>query len=503
MFVSRQVCYLFLFFLSITSSDLHAYDKKKLRARQSYYKAKVYYEMGQHRKSVKLLKTATRLDPENMWFQNAMNHFSATSGKKANIRNKQVKKVSQPLQMVLSTSNTGIYQSKNKKQGLSRDAFELALKTARQAGLDNDTLLSHLYNNVACGLLMDQAVCQNRNTKEEAHRSIHFNIILKVCSLFQQALLHFPDNLTVIRNLEVIYNSMDSLDQPQLAERGLLPGEGFVQSSNIQNLSKADITHQKRPAPAKPKKSASLIAGEFKELVQLAESYDEIVLLIDNSVSMDERIPSIGKSRYEVLKQILTNIMVYLDDSVAVGCLSVSGNHCSAPPVLSIPPVKGMQANLLRQIISLETKGKTPLDLRMEQATSLFTDASKRRMILLCSDGLNTCYGFNTCDIAQKIKQRGIDIHVLSLLVDKMTNLKEYAVYDCVSESGGGKLWKIDDQGEIEQTATELPVMLYPVLLPDQISKLKCLGPNYHHTYVIPLSAQLSIDEGNGWVIKN
>lgn len=501
--LSRSSLWLVVIVAFLLPAIAMAADQKKLRARQSYYKAKVYYEMGQHRKSVKLLKTATRLDPENMWFQNAMNHFSATSGKKVNIRNNNVKKVSQPLQMVLSTSNSGIYQSKNKKQGLSRDAFELALKTAIQAGLNNDTLLSHLYNNVACVLLMDQAVCQNRNTKEEAHRSIHFNIILKVCSLFQQALFHFPDNPTVIRNLEVIYNSMDSLDQPQLAERGLIPGLRFTKRTSGNDASIPDMSQQARPAPAKPKKSASLIAGEFKELVQLAESYDEIVLLIDNSVSMNERIPSIGKSRYEVLKQILTNIMVYLDDSVAVGCLSVSGNHCSAPPVLSIPPVKGMPANLLRQIISLETKGKTPLDLRMEQATSLFTDASKRRMILLCSDGLNTCYGFNTCDIAQKIKQRGIDIHVLSLLVNKMTNLKEYAVYDCVSESGGGKLWKIDDQGEIEQTATELPVMLYPVLLPDQISKLKCLGPNYHHTYVIPLSATLSIDEGNGWVIKN
>lgn len=502
MFLRRHICFLFLFFLSITSSDLHAYDRKKLRARQSYYKAKVYYEMGQHRKSVKLLKTASRLDPENMWFQNAMNHFAATSGKKSNIRNNNVKKVSQPLQIVLSINNAGIYQSKNKKQGLSRDAFELALKTARQVGLKNDTLLSHLYNNMACGLLMDQAVCQNRNTMEEAHRSIHFNIILKVFNLFHQALLHFPDNPTVIRNLEVIYNSMDSLDQPVLAARGLFPWQGFVKDHTENTLTRPAISKQVSAKTIKTLKSASLISGEFKELVQLAESYDEIVLLIDNSVSMNERIPSIGKCRYEVLKQILTKIMIYLDDSLAVGCLSVSGNHCSAPPLLSISPVKGIRANLLQQIITLETKGKTPLDLRMEQATSLFTDASKKRMILLCSDGLNTCYGFNTCDIAQKIKERGIDIHVLSLLVDKMSNLEEYAVYDCVSESGGGKLWKIDDQGEIEQTAMELPVMLYPVLLPDQISKLKCLGPNYHHTYIIPLSANLSIDEGNGWVIK-
>lgn len=96
---------------------------------------------------------------------------------------------------------------------------------------------------------------------------------------------------------------------------------------------------------------------------------------------------------------------------------------------------------LITAIDQIKFRGKTPLDLRMQQAVNLFTsDKNLRKMMLLCSDGINNCHGFNTCEIAASLRLNGIDVHVLSLLDDPYKYYKDFSVYDCITENNAGKL---------------------------------------------------------------
>ena len=467
-----------------------------------YYKAKLLMEQQRTKSARKALRTAYRLDPENISYQNALDHFSEGKVRRPPLTKRTTSaNLNSSLQAILNQTNTGIYHSKTGNHSQSRHAFEKAWRLANRQTETNDTLMSILINNMACARLMDQAVCHNRAAEASPHLSIHIGIIHCIGAELSQALQYHPGNTTAYQNLQQLYQSLDSLDQP-----------GFVKfmaavHSTAQSTTERQANSESRSGISDPPSvndiPRKVVSGPYKDLIDFVNGYDEVVLLIDNSVSMEKNVGYDGPSRFQTMREIVKAILLFSDDRVKMGAMSVSGNHCSEAPDFVFPPENESKNTLLEALMNLKIRGKTPLDLRMRQAVGLFKGGiNSRRMMLLCSDGLNTCNGFNTCEIAASIRQQGIDVHVLSLLEDNNKYYREFAVYDCITEDGAGRLWKIDPSGQIDQIETRIPVMLYPVLLPASIKKMTCLGPSYHHTYSVELPAALVPDKENGWVVR-
>lgn len=488
------------FTLMLLVLNAHAGDGKKLRARHSFYRAKLMLEQQQLKKAKRSIRLANKLEPGNIIYQNALNHFKAQNRDALKPTRSNSNSAETSIQTLLHHTNNAIYYSQHGHHSKCRKALGHALDNGVQLENINDTLISHIFNNMACGIVMDQAVCFNKKTEPAPHLSIHMNILLMATKYFMLSLKHFPTNPTTLSNIDLIYNSLDSLDQPTLAKR--IANKPVISEGNskINTIKNEAPSHQ----GVKPhNKSTNTVTGPYRELIALLNSYDEVVLLLDNSSSMELTVSMAGPTRFSIMKQIVKNILVSVDTSVKLGCLTISGAYCRSEPVFKGAVGEVPTLKILNELETLATHGKTPLDLRMQQATALFSeDRNKLKMILVCSDGINTCNGFNTCEIASEIKSRGIDIHVLSLLDNKFKFLKEFSVYDCIATNGGGQLWKIDHEGGIEQIESKIPIMIYPLKLPVSLSKITCLGPNYHHTYAIYLPAGLIPDTENGWIVK-
>ncbi len=483
-----------------------AKDGKKKRARYNYYAAKIYQENQNFKKAHKSLKKAVRLDPGNVYFSNALHQYSPAESKKKTIPENEKRTVSDPVQQALMLVNQGIHQSKNNSFFQSRESFKKALYTINKLPLANDTLLSHLYNNYASSLILDQAICFNPFIEDRPHVTIHMKILQRAIGIYLLSLKHFPGNPTPINNLETIYKSLDSIDRAAVPEipygRTDLyrdsPSGSSLEAFNQAALQKAEEDKRK----AEKHRRAAQTPLEFRELIKVVNTYDEVMLLLDASRSMNEPLSGLNASRLDWMKYLLRNVMIYLDTEVALGCLSVAGVYCSAEPDIRIRAGSVGNEIILSEIEGLKPSGKTPLDKRLLQSKAYFTKKQNRKMILICSDGMNTCGSFQTCEIVEEIRRDSIDVHVLSFLVDKVKNLMEYAVYDCIAEIGGGQLWKIDASGAIEESGASLPIMIYPVILPNAFEKYRCLGDHYLHSYKIPLPNSLIPDMENGWRVR-
>jgi tetratricopeptide (TPR) repeat protein len=498
-----KVCFTALLLLPLMTS---AKDGKKKRARYNYYAAKIYQENQNFRKAHKCLKKAVRLEPGNVYFRNALYHYSLATQKKKTLPEEEKGTVSDPVQQALMLVNNGIQQSASNSFFRSRESFKKALHLIKKQPLANDTLLSHLYNNYASSLILDQAICFNPFIEDRPHVTIHMKILQRAIGIYLLSLKHFPGNPTPIINLETIYKSLDSIDKvavPEIPYGGSVFYTESTSGSSLEAFNQAVLQKaEEEKRKAEKQRRVAQTPLEFRELIKVVNTYDEVVLLLDASKSMDEQLSGLGASRLEWMKYLLRNLMIFLDEEVKIGCLSVAGAWCAAEPDIKIPVGSVGNEIIFDKIEGMKPSGKTPLDSRMLQSKAFFSKVSNRKMILICSDGMNTCGSFRTCEIAEEIRRDSIDVHVLSFLVDKVKNLMEYAVYDCIAEIGGGQLWKIDASGAIEEIGASLPIMVYPVILPDAFEKYRCLGDHYLHTYKIPLPNSLKPDMENGWRVR-
>ncbi|GAB1418565.1 hypothetical protein MASR2M12_13300 [Bacteroidales bacterium] len=499
--LSHRLWVFLLFVLVFVSTTSLASDKKKLRARQSYFKAKLLYQQQQYKKAQKALRKAYRLDPDNTSYQNTLNRFIEEKPRQAAPKSSHHPTYELISHKILRLTNDGLFHSYNSRHSLSRKAFKQAMKLAQDAEQINNTLKSFVLNNMGCAIVMDQATCHNRKVEEKPHLTIPVSILHSATDFFIRALELFPGNKTARNNTETIYHSLDLLDQPGF-EKYLTISE-TIKPGEAQKTNAAPKDNRATPSDRTSRENQNKNLGSYAELIAFLNTYDEIVLLIDNSLSMDEKISMTSPTRFKVMKIITHTLLLFTDEEVRIGAVSVSGLYCNQPAEMVFKVGEASRETLITAIDQIKLRGKTPLDLRMQQAVNLFTsDKNLRKMMLLYSDGINNCHGFNTCEIAASLRLNGIDVHVLSLLDDPYKYYKDFSVYDCITENNARKLWKIDHTGAIEQTENKIPISLYPMMLPATFEKLKCLDPFYHHTYCIPLPAHITANKEEEWIIK-
>jgi hypothetical protein len=83
------------------------------------------------------------------------------------------------------------------------------------------------------------------------------------------------------------------------------------------------------------------------------------------------------------------------------------------------------------------------------------------------TDGINSCGEGNTCDIAQILYKTGINIYILSFLVEQDSQ-EEYSVFDCIANISDGEIYEIEaNQGIINKTL-DFVEPFYSLLIPSQ-----------------------------------
>lgn len=195
-----------------------------------------------------------------------------------------------------------------------------------------------------------------------------------------------------------------------------------------------------------------LPTGEIS--IMVGETPKNILIILDSSSSMEDAFEDSTKIR--VAKEVLTELVDIIPDDALVG-LRIFG-MCKLSRLLL--PMGPLDHNTLRtQIQAIETGGPTPIAYALEQARKDFADIPDAKLILLVSDGQETCRG-DPVAVAREMITAGYElkIHVVGFAVEGGQGAREQLM--AIAEATGGIYFDAESKEEL-RSALHLSVQIH------------------------------------------
>jgi hypothetical protein len=157
---------------------------------------------------------------------------------------------------------------------------------------------------------------------------------------------------------------------------------------------------------------------------QTCNSADRSVLLIlDASGSMNAKLPN-GETRIEVARRAVKGVATLIPGKAQVslrlyGAQSPSRDKNCQDTNLAIPfdTAEANSRAISSAIDGLKAQGYTPIGHSLGQAVNDFPAVAKERVIVLVSDGKETCQG-DPVVAAKALAAKGITVHTVGFVVD-------------------------------------------------------------------------------------
>ncbi len=154
----------------------------------------------------------------------------------------------------------------------------------------------------------------------------------------------------------------------------------------------------------------TLLAGMRVGVAASAET-TYIEFIFDASFSMKEDVEK-GKSRMDVAKEVMIDLIQNLEDrpGLEVGLRVYGSRNTECDDSILVQdfgPVNAVRGNILDVVRSLKPKGKTPIAYSLEQAAHDFPNRDSRNIIVLITDGQESCGG-DPCAVSYYLQAQGI-----------------------------------------------------------------------------------------------
>ena len=221
--------------------------------------------------------------------------------------------------------------------------------------------------------------------------------------------------------------------------------------------------------------------------VQSAEGETSILFIFDASGSMNQKVE--GKSKLNISKDILSDLIGDMPSETQVGFM-VYGHAgavkkgCDAIE-LSVP-IKALDSDLIKKkIMALQAKGKTPIAASLEQGAEVIEKIKGAKMIVLISDGEETCGG-NPLKEAEKLKKAHRD-DILIYVIGFAVKGKERKQLEGIAKAGGGSYFSADTA---EQLKKSLAVIKEEVITIKKKKQLKTGGDIYFDQFEEPFLSE-------------
>ena len=172
-----------------------------------------------------------------------------------------------------------------------------------------------------------------------------------------------------------------------------------------------------------------------------------ILFILDGSGSMWGRIDGVAK--IVLAKDTMTSLISEIPDDAAVGLMCYGHRRkgdCDDIELL-VPLGKNNQPSLREKIQAINPKGMTPIHLSIEKAVSHIEAGAAEKLIVLVSDGLETCDG-DPCRLVESLRKKGVrfKIHVIGFDVTE----PEKEQLACIAGAGGGTYFSADDASQLK-----------------------------------------------------
>ena len=204
---------------------------------------------------------------------------------------------------------------------------------------------------------------------------------------------------------------------------------------------------------------AALVALALPLQSAVAENRRSIVLILDASGSMNANLPE-GTTRIEAAKAAVANLVGKLTDDTRLAFRAYG--HRSPPQrkdckdselIVGFNTVASNRATILAKADTIKAQGYTPINLSLQLAAQdLASEASAERVVLLVSDGKETCEG-DPCATAKALADADakLVVHTVGFGVDTVTRQQ----LQCIARMARGTYFGASNAGELAGMLTK------------------------------------------------
>jgi hypothetical protein len=152
--------------------------------------------------------------------------------------------------------------------------------------------------------------------------------------------------------------------------------------------------------------SGSLVVQPVGQLTLSGGGADELLIILDHSSSMAETVE--GEVKITIAKEVILDLLNDLGVSSRIGLREFAG--CGSSSLLV--PVQPLDvAAFSSQVMALTTNGTTPIAYTLEQVKGDFSSTSGTKLVLLVTDGMETCKG-DPVRSAEGLLAAGYDLRI-------------------------------------------------------------------------------------------
>jgi Ca-activated chloride channel family protein len=207
------------------------------------------------------------------------------------------------------------------------------------------------------------------------------------------------------------------------------------------------VTEKARPTPEKIiKKDSADKKIEQKKPGKASIDITNVMIILDASGSMWGQVD--GKPKIQIAREVLKDLVPEFGADIHLG-LSAYGHRrkgdCEDIEILI--PIGPNNANaIIKKVNAINPKGKTPLSEATRRAAEALKYTEERAIVLLISDGIETC-GADPCKAGAELAMNGIDFitHVISFDVKK----EDQVGLRCLAENTGGLFLNASNASEL------------------------------------------------------
>lgn len=201
----------------------------------------------------------------------------------------------------------------------------------------------------------------------------------------------------------------------------------------------------------------SLLAINFANAKESREScIDDAMIVFDASGSMsgNEKLGiATTVTRIDEVRSALGKVLPTAARSRRVGLITYGPgpyNQCNVE--LNLRPAPNAAKRILQAVEALTPAGKTPLTAAVEQAAEVLDFRDKPGVIVVLTDGEETCGG-SPCDLGKQLHDRAADltVHVIAYRTSNFSWTGEQSVLGikCLAEANNGLYVSADSQEEL------------------------------------------------------
>jgi hypothetical protein len=158
-----------------------------------------------------------------------------------------------------------------------------------------------------------------------------------------------------------------------------------------------------------------------------------IALILDASGSMNARLPN-GETRIEVAKRAIKGVAALTPAQAQLslrlyGAQSPASQKNCQDTNLAVPigPAGAAGAPIAASVDAVKAQGYTPIAYSLGQVESDFPVDAKERVVVLVSDGKETCKG-DPVIAAKALAGKGITVHTVGFVVDTAARMQLQAI---------------------------------------------------------------------------